>query len=296
MTDIVPDAFVPPLPTTVTTDIPCRKCGYNLRGLSTAARCPECGVAIAASTSGDLLRFCDPEWVNLLARGTKLIIAGVVVMFFDIVVAVILAIAMGTKQSLLTTLASLASGALIVLGSWLLTTPDPSGIGEDRYGTARKTIRITLLIGIVNTAILETSMWAPLPPMIAQAIRLLGGLVELVNIVAYYAQLHYFEKLAERIPDPPLTRRANFLKKWLPASDFVMNLGTVASLLLARNGPPQRNLLVSFGCFVGIFGLATLVLAIMYLLMIEKFGKRFKESALLASQNWAAHAADPPVA
>jgi hypothetical protein len=44
----------------------------------------------------------------------------------------------------------------------------------------------------------------------------------------------------------------------------------------------------TFGCVAGILGLVLLVFGIMYLLMIEKMGKRFKEQAAYARQTWAA--------
>ena len=31
-------------------DLACRRCGYNLRGLSTDGACPECGTAVGQST------------------------------------------------------------------------------------------------------------------------------------------------------------------------------------------------------------------------------------------------------
>jgi len=45
----------------VVSDVPCRRCSYNLRGLNYAGRCPECGTAVGQSIYGNLLRFSDPE-------------------------------------------------------------------------------------------------------------------------------------------------------------------------------------------------------------------------------------------
>lgn len=40
-----------PNPPHVDTDLPCYKCGYNLRTLSREGRCPECGLAVVRSTA-----------------------------------------------------------------------------------------------------------------------------------------------------------------------------------------------------------------------------------------------------
>jgi len=40
-----------PNPPHVDTDLPCYKCGYNLRTLSREGRCPECGLAVLRSTA-----------------------------------------------------------------------------------------------------------------------------------------------------------------------------------------------------------------------------------------------------
>ena len=37
-------------------DFQCRTCGYNLRGLDTDGRCPECTTAVGRSVHGDLTR------------------------------------------------------------------------------------------------------------------------------------------------------------------------------------------------------------------------------------------------
>ena len=59
----------------IVADLPCVACGYNLRGLSLDGRCPECGMAVERSTRGNLLRFCEPRWVETLASGTNWILA-----------------------------------------------------------------------------------------------------------------------------------------------------------------------------------------------------------------------------
>ncbi|MDP9172882.1 MAG: hypothetical protein M3O30_03340 [Planctomycetota bacterium] len=293
MSEVIPDATVRTVPALVTTDIPCRKCSCNLRGLMTDARCPQCGAPIAASVSCDLLRYCDPGWVTLLARGTKLIIAGVAVIFLSVIAGIALGISLRTKMAIYGSLAGLTGNLLMVAGSWLVTTPDPSGVGEDQYGTARKVIRITLLIGIVNAVVHLAAKLSTLPPEITHLLAVIGGLAGIIGVVGLFAELQYYEKLAERIPDPALSSRAKYLKKYFPAFHGLTIVSGLLIVLFARKGAAPGGAFMGLGCFFGIMGVAALIYAIMYLLMIERFSKRFKEQAILAREIWATHTQPP---
>lgn len=119
-------------------DCPCRRCGYNLRGLHGNRRCPECGTAIGLSVLGDLLRFANAEWLAQLIRGVRLIFAGIVAAVFLNYVCVE---ALTGGASVLAELVD-SAGALILLGgAWMVTMPDPSGLGEAQYGRVRRFIR-----------------------------------------------------------------------------------------------------------------------------------------------------------
>jgi len=48
--------------------------------------------------------------------------------------------------------------------------------------------------------------------------------------------------------------------------------------------------LAAFGCFAGILGIAVIVFGFMYLFLVEKMGRRFKEAAQMARASWAAAA------
>ncbi len=55
-------------------DAPCMTCGYNLRGLTPASRCPECGTAIPQSLCAPYLRCAPLCWLNRLAAGLRLLL------------------------------------------------------------------------------------------------------------------------------------------------------------------------------------------------------------------------------
>lgn len=59
---------------TVTTDVSCIECQYNLRTLPVGSACPECGTPVVNSLRADLLRFADPKWLGQVHEGTKLLI------------------------------------------------------------------------------------------------------------------------------------------------------------------------------------------------------------------------------
>ena len=59
----------PASPRVIDRDTSCRRCGYNLRGLSTAGQCPECGAEVESSIGSRLLVFADPKWLKSLLRG-----------------------------------------------------------------------------------------------------------------------------------------------------------------------------------------------------------------------------------
>jgi hypothetical protein len=274
----------------VEADIPCRKCAYNLRGLSTAGQCPECGTAVALSVGGHLIRYSDPQWVAGLSKGVRLILWAIILMIFTMVAGIVMGVvARISNAQLLVQVLSLGGSVLIYWGSWLLTEPDPSALGESEYGTARKIVRVTLLIGMVVTLLAFGEQVSALPPalmMILKGIALIG---QLASLIGYIAQLHYLERLVLRIPDPQMSARARFLKfavGWTWGSGLV--LGMVAGLLLSlRGGAGGSGFVMSIGCVASLVGLFVLFLGLVYLLLLVSLNTSLKIQLAASQQLWA---------
>ena len=160
-------------------DIACRSCGYNLRGLGVTGKCPECMAAIGRSILGDLLQFCEPAWVERLARGTTWIIAGVFAAFLQSLAAVGLGVALvatgattgGLAPNFLAALAgmNLVVSAISMIGFWLLTSPDPAAIDTEKRTSARLIARYGLL-----TTVIAGPLQAFSPPGIGAATKTIG--------------------------------------------------------------------------------------------------------------------------
>ncbi len=279
-------------------DRACRQCGYNIRGLRTDGRCPECGRPVGLSIYGDLLKFSDPTYVRGLARGALLILYGIAFMFIAIVGIVIVLIALhnASLAKVLMLLATLVGSLLHFAGAWLLTEPDPSGIGEDQYGNSRKLIRIALMVGIVNTLLQLPTSLSTLPPSLHLLVQIFSGLAGLVSLVGYIAMLHYLSKLAMRGPDFQRAKRADFLKYALPISyGVIIVFGMITGILTgaARNNPGAAGgaaaIMLAGGCFTMIAVICLAVFGFMYLFLIEKLGRLFGEQADMAEALWSRH-------
>jgi hypothetical protein len=112
-------------------DLPCRSCGYNLRTLATSGVCPECATPIAASLRSERLREADPNWLRQMHTGCKLEYWGIWTAWISYITL------QAFRFEPIRTLALPGALGVVALGTWMLASPDPSGIGEDRYGRLR---------------------------------------------------------------------------------------------------------------------------------------------------------------
>jgi hypothetical protein len=279
---------------TICTDLACRRCAYNLRGLNPAGRCPECGTPVGLSCHGDLLRFADPGWLDTLARGTSFILWGVLVAILVGVGGGILAGALGTRA--LGTVLGIAGGLVGLYGAWLVTSPDPSGIGEDRYVSDRRFVRLALLAGVLSQVLQLVKYAVDIPQELEVALIGFYVAAALVSLVGEFVKLRYFQKLALRIPELGLASQAKTLR-WAMAFSLgavVLFSGIMALLAVATPGGPRAigGPLMAVGCVVGIAAIAYFVVGVMILVLVYRLGKSFRLQAATARATWA-EAGDP---
>lgn len=216
-------------------DIPCRKCGYNLRTLLPEGRCPECNTAVGRSLQGDYLRFADPNWVESLASGMNWIVASIVINF------VVGGATGGTAMCLRWVpirmgwfmLPGLILGLVAVIGYWKVTVPDPSGLGETGGLNSRKVLRF-FQIGsyAVNPLYQGLAQLAPIAMWPASA---LGGVLGIIGVFAGFA---YARRLALRIPNEKLARSCRIVMWGIGATMLLGVAMTTAGVFLMAGGAP----------------------------------------------------------
>lgn len=226
-------------------DIDCRRCGYNLRGLSTDGRCPECGNAVGRSIRGDFLRFCDPEWVEKLASGMNWIVASIVIGIIGGILAAFVgggfAVAMTAGGGSINpigfviggVLMQLAVGAVGLIGYWKVTTPDPGRPEAETGVNARQLVRGAQTIAYVAAPLqFALEQLAAIAGMVVATIQ---GIVGLVGTVAVFV---YGRQLALRIPDDRLARHCRIVM-WGLAITLLATvlLGVSALLSFSTSGP-----------------------------------------------------------
>ena len=65
---------------TITVNLPCLKCGFNLLGIARRANCPQCNKPASESAKANRLHLASPAWVGKVVAGFNWITIGVIVL------------------------------------------------------------------------------------------------------------------------------------------------------------------------------------------------------------------------
>lgn len=205
----------------VRSDLPCFRCGYNLRTLRFDGNCPECGTPIAETSCGDFLRYAPPQWVRGLAEGVSYLLGSV-------------GVALGLTAFLLTNLffdrysnrdvtqIVLAIGFFVGLifmsfGFLQLTHPDPRPRLVREGFSARRAFR--WVWGLTFAAFLAG--------IAAWPFLLLAAPLAFVVLPAMF--LHHLKTLLRRVPVPNLADAADLLIIAFVVFGFVLTVGLVGA-------------------------------------------------------------------
>jgi hypothetical protein len=229
-------------------DRACVRCGYNLKGLPLAGKCPECGLAVEDSLRGILLQYASANYLKTVLSGLSLVLNGILL---KIVLAVVgffatVMVASGSLPLILSGVGLIPS-AMLIVGYWRYTQPDPGFTGQETPDSARKVMRIMVCIQAGTTvADLLYEMLAasgalatPSPGGAAAKLAVLAPglaiLIALVGFVAwavqFFATMRYTRWLARRVPDVHIVKRTHSYMWALPVLTTVGALIVIGPLI-----------------------------------------------------------------
>lgn len=200
----VPSTLLPDAQGRIGTDVTCRFCGYNLRGLLPDGLCPECGKPVEASTYRYLLEFADPAWVRSLAGGANWILGAVLVSVGMLPTAMLAIMYLHPAQEVVVAVIGLGvPGLAYLIGFWKLTRPQPGKIdyGGDVARVCTRASAVCVLAGGLA--------WFPLAAD-AVAGPLLGIVLLVAVVCLIVAASRHAARLALRLPDRALARQTGW--------------------------------------------------------------------------------------
>ncbi len=203
-------------------DLLCNHCGYNLRGLPTEGRCPECGTEVARSLRGDLLSAADPAWLERVNRGHLYVASGFLgfLVFAAAVPTVFGWVGLGLRLARGTGVSSMVlrvvnlvgiagSLVLVLIGVVGITTLDPRLSLTEEPRALRRVVRGTaiaaLLMAVSDCGLQLGSMAGRgVHPII---LTVSSGMLSACSALTLVVASLYLVRLCERIPNPQLARK-----------------------------------------------------------------------------------------
>ncbi len=263
----------------VSGDLACLRCGYNLRTLPAAGRCPECGTAVGKSLQDDRLQFCDPDWLGRISKGLNII----VLMIAAAIVAWVLS--WFWREAVSSSIAALEIAGQLVwvgaalgaaIGTWLLTTPEPHRLGRRADIAICRFIRVCACGAVCAIAVSRLAGGVKVLGMLA------GGVGAMALLAAAAGIVLYVRRLVLRIPDAGHADKARRLL-WGLGIAGGLSLGSLAARGIggAVLKTPAEVLMTIGGCMFP-------CLALFWILFIGRVRRTFAEVARHARHTWAA--------
>jgi uncharacterized membrane protein HdeD (DUF308 family) len=180
-------------------DLPCVRCGYNLRGLTSADHCPECNALVNASEMRQgFLRFVthaaplaesDPRWVRSIVGGMGYLSAAIGIQFVTPLVMELKFDPM-TGVTVRTMLAA-AGWIALVAGVFKVTTLEPPAPDRDVW---------TLRAAAVVCAVMAAALLFPTGPAVKLFTLIYCGATFVTTMLLHV----HLGSIARRLPSKPL--------------------------------------------------------------------------------------------
>ncbi len=119
------------MPEHVRYDMPCVQCGYNVRSMPVAGKCPECATSIAKSVEGFSMQTAPPAFVRALRRGMLVTGWGAIALAACTIASVFVGALLGFMPRINPLAVTVALSGVVTMitivmmaGVWKLTTPE----------------------------------------------------------------------------------------------------------------------------------------------------------------------------
>ncbi len=276
----------------VVADPACIACGHRLTALRMDQCCPGCGVAAGRSLSGNFLRFAAPRYTHQLARGTVLILWG-------LLIAIVGAIAAGALARLLrvgnwpVSAMMLAGGLVGLRGNWLITAPGGDPIHPAWAWRMRILLRVLIILGLGRSLWALGSTLHILQPIAGDPasghLTFTGPMLSLLLAAGWVVQCMFFRRLAKRLPDRHLAQYTQIVMWGVMAAVAVMFAAMVLGvpMLVEIFGPrpdvqvPNEALVAPLVCT-----LVLVFLLIWWAGLLSIYRRHFLDAANLAEKSW----------
>lgn len=245
----------------VVEDLRCRGCGYEVRGLSMADSCPECGWSVARSASGALLINSPRHHLATLRLGTTLVVAATFGSFAAATLGAIVAVALAASttwanQEVLELLGqgfTVVGAGIALYGWWIFSTPDPAVESREQPTAARRVLRtltvLSLAMSVITLLLKSLSVGGVLPMGPALVFSRAGttftlgsrteailGLISLTSFLVGVAQtsaaMAYLATVALRIPARELSRSARRMVWLVWVLQVVLGIGPLVAVVM----------------------------------------------------------------
>ncbi len=220
-------------------DLPCRDCGYNLRGLAPDARCPECSLPVADSTRGDAIEFASPAWLRRLQRGVRYAGAGCAAAGAIVFLTAVTRSRFGWTFPATESVALLVICAALTVSVFLLTTPDPREPASDGLWTRRNIARAGTPLCVLNAGLTILALRAGMAPGMLLAVNAFTGLSSPLGIATYWAVTSYLRELCLRLRQDDVADSLCLHWRWFLAWAIAVNLWMLLPQLIRAIPAPR---------------------------------------------------------